>query len=70
MWEGGLRSAIESRNNKFRKIDGFDSSTTLKAFMPNIVMIDFADVHRCNEIYGLNTMSSTFLVSNIQNFNL
>ena len=70
MWEGGLSDSIESRNNTFRKIDGFDSAVTLKAFMPNIVMIDFADVDKCDQIFELNTHSSTFLVSNIQNFRL
>lgn len=70
MWEGGLSDAIESRNNKFRKIDGFDSGVTLKAFMPNIVMIDFAEPIKCGHIFELNTHSPTFLVKNIQNFNL
>jgi hypothetical protein len=70
MWENGLEASIESRNNTFRKIDGFDSSVALKAFMPNIVMIDFADINKCYEIFGLNTMSPTFLVHNIQNFKL
>lgn len=70
MWEGGLRDAIESRNDKFRKIDGFDNTVALKAFMPNIVMIDFADVDKCRHIFELNTHSPTFLVRNIQNFHL
>jgi hypothetical protein len=70
MWEGGLESSIESRNNTFRKIDGFDSGATLKAFMPNFVMIDFADADKCKHILELNTHSCTFLVENIQNFRL
>lgn len=70
MWEGGLQEAIEARNNTFRRIDGFDSAVKLKAFMPNIIMIDFADPQKCNHIFELNTHSPTFLVKNIQNFNL
>ncbi len=70
MWEGGLSDAVEARNDKFRKIDGFDSGVALKAFMPNIVMIDFAEPIKCGHIFELNTHSPTFLVKNIQNFNL
>jgi hypothetical protein len=70
MWEAGLQDAIEARNNTFRRIDGFDSATKLKAFMPNFVMIDFADPTKCDAIFELNTHSPTFLVKNIQNFRL
>lgn len=68
MWKNGLDTAITSRMNKFAKIDGFASGTVLKAFMPNIVMIDFVDEEKCKHIAELNTIAPTFLVQNIQNF--
>ena len=40
----------------------YSSGGTLKMFMPNIVMIDFADEQKCNYIYGLNTIAATKLV--------
>jgi hypothetical protein len=68
MWTNGLNTAITSRMNKFAKIDGFASTTLLKAFMPNFVMIDFVDEEKCKHIMELNTIPPTFLVKNIQNF--
>ena len=70
MWNNGLNEAITSRMNKFSKIDGFDKGTVLKAFMPNIVMIDFADEQKCKHILELNTIAPTFLVKQMQNFHL
>lgn len=63
MWDGGLNSAIMSRVNKYASIKGFGGGQVLKAFMPNIVMIDFADEEKCKHIFELNTMPVTFLVS-------
>ena len=39
----------------------YASATVLKAFMPNIVMIDFADEHKCDQIYSLNKVAATEL---------
>lgn len=63
MWDGGLNSAIMSRVNKYASIKGFGGGQVLKAFMPNIVMIDFADQEKCKHIFELNTMPVTFLVN-------
>jgi hypothetical protein len=66
-WENGLMQAIraqmgrdfqyaiEHRRNKF-KIGG---GGTWKAFMPNIVMMDFADEKKCETILELNTIANT-----------
>ena len=70
MWNNGLESAIASRTDKLSRIDGFDKGAVLKAFMPNIVMIDFADPTKCKHIFELNTVPPTFLISSMQNFRL
>ncbi|TFW14839.1 hypothetical protein [Duganella callida] len=41
----------------------YGSGGTLKMFMPNIVMIDFADDTKCSYIYGLNTVAASKLVA-------
>lgn len=63
MWNSGLESAITSRANKYANIDGLAGGQTLKAFMPNFVMIDFADKAKCDFIFELNTIPVTVLVS-------
>lgn len=40
----------------------FSAGGALKMFMPNIVMIDFADALKCEQIYGLNALSGNMLV--------
>lgn len=62
MWHQGLEHAIQSRINVYTNINGFAGGQRLKAFMPNFVMIDFADDQKCQEIYELNTVPVTFLV--------
>ena len=54
--------AIMSRVSKYANINGFGGGQILKAFMPNMVMIDFADAPKCQEIFELNTVPVTFLV--------
>jgi hypothetical protein len=44
----------------------YSSGGMLKMFMPNIVMIDFADAQKCNYIYGLNTIAAAKLVKATQ----
>ncbi|HTE40376.1 MAG TPA: hypothetical protein VK629_06095 [Steroidobacteraceae bacterium] len=62
MWDNGLNNAIMSRVNTVAKIDGFAGGHIFKSFMPNIVMIDFADDEKCRQIFELNTTPVTFLV--------
>ena len=67
LWTDGLEEAIESGKNRHRQ--GLsDGGACIKAFMPNIVMIDFADKIKCDHVFELNTHSPTFLVENIGNF--
>lgn len=42
---------------------GFGSGATVKKFMPNIVMIDFADSEKCRAIFKINAITGTQLVA-------
>jgi hypothetical protein len=62
MWSNGLYDSIQSR---VAHVDPTNhvSGATLKTFMPNIIMIDFADPTKCKTIYELNSVSSAALKS-------
>lgn len=62
MWNEGLENAIESRAGKYASINGFGGGYRLKSFMPNFIMIDFADETKCREIFDLNTVPVTVIV--------
>jgi hypothetical protein len=57
-----LESALPPNMNAL----SYGSGGTLKLFMPNIVMVDFADEDKCNYIYSLNLVASTKLVQATQ----
>lgn len=61
LWANGLADSIESRMAKNVDPTSHASGGLLKAFMPNIVMIDFADPKKCKTIYDLNSVASTTL---------
>jgi hypothetical protein len=61
LWENGLAESIQQRLAKNVDPTSYASGTLLKTFMPNIVMIDFADEHKCGEIYNLNRVAATEL---------
>jgi hypothetical protein len=63
LWSNGLADSIESRLAK--NVDPREpaSGGVLKAFMPNFVMIDFADAEKCQTIYELNSVAATALTS-------
>lgn len=61
MWENGLAESIELRIANSVDPTSYASAPILKAFMPNIVMIDFADEHKCAEIYDPNRVAATEL---------
>ena len=61
LWENGLAQSIESRIAKHVDPTAYSSAPILKTFMPNIVMIDFADDYKCGEIYDLNRVAATEL---------
>jgi hypothetical protein len=42
------------------------SGGVLKAFIPNFVMIDFADAGKCRTIYDMNSVAATALTSAAQ----
>lgn len=54
-WENGLRDAIQDRIGKRNPLAG--GGGAMKAFMPNIVMIDFADGYKCKTIMDLNDVA-------------
>jgi hypothetical protein len=67
-WESGLEAAIEHRfGNEYQSAMRLAQSTggmlggRAKAFMPNIVMIDFVDRGRCDTIDALNQVAATSL---------
>lgn len=68
MWDNGLEHAITSRVNHYTNMTGFTGGQVIKAFMPNMIMIDFADARKCKEIFELNTVPVTFLVDALGNY--
>lgn len=61
LWEGGLAESIQSRLSSNINPKDYSSGGLLKTFMPNFVMIDFADEDKCRTIFDLNTLASTQL---------
>jgi hypothetical protein len=63
LWSNGLADSVESRLAK--NIDPAQDSAggMLKTFMPNFVMIDFADANKCKTIYDLNSVAATALTA-------
>lgn len=55
-WNTGLQAAIDDRLNGQNVLDG--GGNLLKTFMPNIVMIDFANSDRCSLILDLNNVAA------------
>lgn len=69
-WESGLESAISARFGREKDAAMMLAQTTggalggrLKAFMPNIVMMDFVDDDKCETVRQLNAVASTALLS-------
>lgn len=67
LWAGGMKLNYTDR------LGGTDvqqpgHAQTLKAFMPNFVMIDFADPFKCKTIYELNEMSPTEMSRALQGY--
>jgi hypothetical protein len=61
LWSDGFGEAIEARLPSYAASTDHANGVLLKAFMPNIVMIDFADVHKGGFIAELNTKAATML---------
>lgn len=54
-----LQDALPNNVN----LASYSSGGTLKMFMPNIVMIDFADADKCQYIYDLNNLAAVRLAA-------
>jgi hypothetical protein len=61
LWTQGLYESIQERMGAILDGTAHSSGPVLKAFMPNFVMIDFADADKCKTIYDLNTVASVDL---------
>ena len=61
LWEDGFGEAIEERLPVHMSPTAYATGAVLKAFMPNIVMVDFADIQKGTFIHGLNTTATTML---------
>jgi hypothetical protein len=61
LWRAGLDESINSRIANHIDPTSYASAPVLKAFLPNIVMIDFADDTRCQRIYDLNQVAAVEL---------
>jgi hypothetical protein len=66
LWSEGLADSIESRLASNVDPTAAASGRVLKAFMPNFVMIDFADAGKCRTIYDMNSVAATALTSAAQ----
>jgi hypothetical protein len=62
LWQGGYQDYIDNALPDNVDALSFSSGGTLKIFMPNIVMIDFSDPVKCDEINKLNNVAGTKLV--------
>jgi len=64
LWREGLEASITTQLQRdeirFMKHGGVKR---LKAYFPNIVMIDFADTDKCQAIYDLNTVADQRLIT-------
>lgn len=62
LWEGGLKKSIEHqlKREELRCLE-WGGEMRIKAFFPNIIMIDFASEDKCNTIYQLNNAKDKFL---------
>jgi len=66
LWSNGLADSIEPRLAGNVDPRAPASGGVLKAFMPNFVMIDFADAEKCKTIYDLNSVAATALTGAAQ----
>ncbi|WP_374945119.1 hypothetical protein [Sphingomonas sp.] len=68
-WKSGLEASITHRFGneidsamRLAQTSGGALGGRMKAFMPNIVMMDFVDDEKCNVIEALNTVAATSLL--------
>lgn len=64
LWESALKDAVETQLEQDTiKCMEYGGKRRIKAFFPNIIMIDFADPGKCQTIYDLNHVIEDKLVA-------
>lgn len=61
LWTNGLYESIQERMGAAFNGKVHSTGPMLKVFMPNVVMIDFADADKCKTIYDLNVVAAVDL---------
>lgn len=69
LWREGLKASIDTQLQREEiRTMAHGGVKRLKAYLPNIVMIDFADLTKGQAIYDLNTAADQQLISAYQNW--
>ena len=69
LWYEGLESAIGTQLELEQlKCLEYGGKMRIKAFFPNIIMIDFADTGKCQTIFDLNAVKDNLLASAYNNY--
>ena len=63
LWAQGLEEFVETRNPLYVPSGSAATVSARKRYMPNIIMIDFADDAKCQQIHDLNTLSDSDLAA-------
>jgi hypothetical protein len=66
LWTKGFEASIQNRLPRYLEMTNYANGPALKTCMPNIVMIDFADLDKCKFIFELNTTAATVLTQTAQ----
>jgi hypothetical protein len=64
IWNGCKEAGFTRVNNAGIDLDSSLAAPILKAYLPNIVMIDFVDDAKCRTIYELNTIHGAAALAN------
>lgn len=62
LWLEGMGEYIDDNLPLYISRGAYGTGPMMKRFMPNFVMIDFADASRCQAIFDLNQLAGTSLV--------
>jgi hypothetical protein len=69
LWLEGMGEYIDDNLPLYISRGNYGVGPMMKRFMPNFVMIDFADAPRCQAIFDLNELSGNRLVQAAMNLN-
>jgi hypothetical protein len=67
LWLEGMGEYIDDNLPMYISRGNYGTGPMMKRFMPNFVMVDFADAPRCQAIFDLNDLSGTRLVDAAMN---